>query len=218
MAEADDKQERLSQGKAEELNDEIRSAADKLQDAVEAYEYEWDELTRLLTVAKAGHIWEVLGYDSWAAYCVESVGLNPSNIQERRQLVALLIEVGNLSTRAIGRILDVSHDTVWRDAQLSDRLKELSDQLTVESLDGKERPRKQNPTNKRDRSKPDLPPMLVFTKAFNTTSEDLSKLIQRIDTDGGIAVEAARELPAIREMRDSLNKLIRRLSKVEVTE
>lgn len=211
--------ETLSKDKAEELNNEIQSAADRLQDAVDAFEFEWEALKRLLTEARAGEIWKVLGYKSWAAYCVDAIGLNPTNIEERRLLVALLVEHGGLSTRAIAAMLDVSHDTVWRDIGRVSDLLTLEDHEKVSSLDGKERARQQdNPTNKRDRTKPDVPPKLRFTKVYNTASEDLSKLINQIDTDNEIACAAAEELASLVEMRDSLSTLIKRLRKVKVPE
>lgn len=199
----------MSKAKAKQLDDEIHKTADAMQDAAEMWEYEFDELTRLLEDAMTAEIWKVLGYESWAGYCVEAVGLNPTNLDERRACVLILMNTAKLSTRTIGKILDISHDTVWRDAG------HLSDLLTVdkvEGLDGKSRPAQGNPTNKRDRSKPELTPVLRYTKVFNSASEECSKLIDQLTSDDEMACEAVKELVHLREMRDGLTKLIKHLS------
>jgi len=205
----------VTKTRAEELHNEIQSAADRLQDAVEAFEAEWEALRKLLAEAQADNIWEVLDYPSWPAYCVEAIGLNPTNVEERRLLVALLVNEAGLSTRAIAAMLGVSHDTVWRDIGKVSDLLTLEDHATVHSLDGVERPRQQeNPTNKRDRKKPDVPPKLLYVKTFNAASEDVSKLIDRIDNDPEIKQEAAKELDHLVEMRDNLSAVIKKLRKV----
>jgi hypothetical protein len=67
----------------------------------------------------------------------------------------------------------VDPTTVWRDDQDQHLRDAKVDHEKSTGLDGKERPREYL---KRDRSKPEVPPNLRYTKVFNTVSEDVSKI------------------------------------------
>jgi plasmid maintenance system antidote protein VapI len=193
---------------AHKLDGMIRDAADELQDTAHSFDQHWADLKELVTQAKTGEIYTLLDFDSWTDYLVDAVGLSldGSNIDERRVLVAFLVSEG-LSTRAMAKMLHVSQKTVDRDVHLLGAI-----EADVTGLDGKTYARGKSTAKKQDR--PAVPPELRYTKVFNAASEDISRMIDKIDNDSEIACAAAAELEHIIEMRESLTKLITRLRRV----
>lgn len=104
---------RLDEHHARALDERIRLTAGTVR----------DRLTRLSTLveqAKAGEVWDVLGFASWTAYLADALGGQlhlPSG--ERRELVALLAGEG-MSTRAMAPIVGASPRTVARDVETLD--------------------------------------------------------------------------------------------------
>jgi hypothetical protein len=75
---------------------------------------------RLIAEAYRGRAWEVLGYESWDAYCVaEFDSLHGLRLprEERQEVVASLRDAG-LSLRAISSATGISKTTAQHDAQV----------------------------------------------------------------------------------------------------
>lgn len=126
----------LSYPEAKALTESIQAKARTIQDNIE-------RLAALVTRAKDGNAWSVLGYASWTAYVVDVLGSDPLELtrSERKKLVGVLIGEG-MSTRAIAPVVGVHHDTVAEDAKAT--VGKSDSRPRVTGLDGRERPATQS--------------------------------------------------------------------------
>jgi hypothetical protein len=196
--------EPLNESAAKRLDSRIRLMVKAIQDNV-------DKLYGLVQQAKQGQIHITLGFDSWTAYLAEVVHVQPSSIEGRRALVALLSGEG-MSQRGIASVVGVSKKTVQNDQeQVDTKYPPAADEpaghlclpdvgnttskpeatplgpvrTNVIGLDGKSYRRKPKEHEQRPRSK--TPPLNVADD-FTT---DLSKIGDRID-------KLSRKLEALR--------------------
>ncbi|NYI78705.1 hypothetical protein [Nocardioides panzhihuensis] len=87
-----------------------------IQYTLKAVASSWSKAVDLMEQAEAGGAWKALGYASWTAYWSAEFGdiLRGISRDDRRPVVAKMRELG-MSTRAIGKVVGVSKDTVQRD-------------------------------------------------------------------------------------------------------
>jgi DNA-binding Lrp family transcriptional regulator len=157
---------RLDEDHARALDERIRLTAGTVRERM-------TRLAGLVEQAKAGEVWDVLGFPSWTAYLADALGGElhlPSG--ERRELVGLLAGEG-MSTRAIAPIVGASPRTVARDVETLElpgvpsgtpevREGEINGRKVeiVTGLDGKSyvrKPRKPEQPADQQREWPDLP-------------------------------------------------------------
>ena len=101
--------------------EEARRITERLRTKVLHIREQMDGLGELIARAKAGQVWQVLGYKSWTAYVSEVMGEQPMRLprEQRRELVTYLAGEG-MSTRAIAPVVGTDQSTVVRDAQARD--------------------------------------------------------------------------------------------------
>lgn len=196
---------KLSKKLAKELDKEIRATADAMQDAHDEFMLLRDQLSESIAKARSfDHAYlDALGFSSWPAYLVDAVGVNVSNVAERRECAAMLLSHG-MSYRAIGEVLGVSKDTVQRDMLMLDD-DQLSRPETVESLDGRKRP------SKTARKSAALTPKQRYTRVYNRLSEAKAVMVDSIMNDDEFAGVAREELDHLAEFHKELGEIISRL-------
>lgn len=159
----------------------------------------------LLTEVYDGRAWEVLGYDSWAAYCATELpelavlgkGLPPA---ERTGVVVALAERG-LSLRGIAEPLGLAPNTVKRTLQAAE-----VHRAKVVGIDGRERTAAPAPAAPRPRvvktdrtvqllidAGPDGLTVLDVARALRTDQHKASATLTRLQQAGRVAY-----LPAAR--------------------
>ncbi len=120
---------RLDEHHARALDERIRLTAGTVRDRM-------TRLADLVEQAKAGEVWDVLGYASWTAYLADALGGQMHlPAAERRELVGMLSGEG-MSTRAMAPIVGASPKTVARDVATLDLPGVSGDTPTVVGLDG----------------------------------------------------------------------------------
>jgi hypothetical protein len=123
----------LSEGKARQLDKQIKTAREKYVDSM-------DYLLGLIQKAAEGQIWVALGLPSMSAYLKENVAIIPQDTTERRALTEALAGKG-FSNRTTADILHVDEATVRRDKKASGAASAAG--ATVEGPDGKHYPASQ---------------------------------------------------------------------------
>lgn len=103
----------LSAGEAQRLTQRIKLTASGVRDGLY-------KLRNLIDEAKGSNAWQVLGFASWTAYLVDTLGDEPMRVsrEERLELVGYLAGEG-LSVRAIAPIVGVGKSQVAKDVEVS---------------------------------------------------------------------------------------------------
>lgn len=128
----------LMESEAFRINDDLRAALVRLEDA-------WEQFVELIAEAHSKRVWIALGHESWQAYVHELVGsavrLPPVL---RRRMVGQFAGAG-LSSRAIAAALGVNQSTVARDLARDADASPDAPHAPVTGLDGKQYPRREVP-------------------------------------------------------------------------
>lgn len=99
----------LSAGEAQRLTQRIKLAASSIREGL-------FKLQNLVDEAKNSNAWKILGFASWTAYLVDTLGDEPMRVsKERRQELVGYLSGEGLSSRAIAPIVGVDRKTVDRD-------------------------------------------------------------------------------------------------------
>lgn len=134
---------------AEQLDKRIRTTVTTLQ-------ANWDKLNELVAQAKDGNLHIALGFNSWTAYLADAVHVQPTSIEERRELVALLAGEG-MSNRAIGAVVGADDRTVRRDIDAVEAASgESVASAETEGLDGKSYKKKRSPKQAAESDEPEV--------------------------------------------------------------
>jgi hypothetical protein len=194
-------------------NQKVQGAISAVNATGKAYDDAGAALTVLLAEARDGQIHVGLGLPSWTAYLEQYVRLEPRSIEDRRAMVAQMVEAG-MSTRAIGPMLNVSHVTVSTDAlALSNLTPDLIDSEPAEIDDTQPEPEPVPMVTGRDgvqqprrKSKPPAkktPPKNIandFTKTLDTLATSIEELV-KLSNDPKFAKSAT-----IKKHREHLEK------------
>jgi hypothetical protein len=130
---------RLTASQAKALDKKIRAASDRvIRDLTNAAD-NYQKLLDLIDQAQRGEIHTALGIKSWTLWFKDTVQLTFTDRDERKELVRIMSGKG-MSTRAIADVLNVGKSTVSRDVDST------APNGTVESLDGRRRPSKPEPS------------------------------------------------------------------------
>lgn len=108
--------EQLSKAAAKALDKKVRATNDRIVNGISKVRGDFDSLLSLLDEAANGEIHVALGLKSWTAWLSDAVQFQPSDVLERKELVALMAGKG-LSTGAVSKVLGISKATAARDAK-----------------------------------------------------------------------------------------------------